>query len=102
MKDHWLIHISSLLRIFLDTEKILEGFSSWSMCQELYPLSTPIFFFFGHPVYFILFFWIYLFYFIFKLYIVVLVLPNIKMNPPHVHPWQIHVKYGKNHYSIVK
>ena len=29
--------------------------------------------------------YIYLFYFIFKLYIVVLVLPNIKMNPPQVY-----------------
>ena len=28
---------------------------------------------------------IFFFYFIFKLYITVLVLPNIKMNPPHVY-----------------
>ena len=27
------------------------------------------------------------FYFIFKLYIIVLVLPNIQMNPPQVHTW---------------
>ena len=30
---------------------------------------------------------IFFFYFIFKLYITVLVLPNIKMNPPHVYLW---------------
>ena len=29
----------------------------------------------------------FLFYFIFKLYIIVLVLPNIKMNPPQVIPF---------------
>ena len=32
-----------------------------------------------------LFFTYFLFYFIFKLYIIVLVLPNIKMNPPQVY-----------------
>ena len=44
-----------------------------------------IFFYF---INFILFYFIYLFfkfYFIFKLYITVLVLPNIKMNPPQVY-----------------
>ena len=30
------------------------------------------------------YFFFFLFYFIFKLYIIVLVLPNIKMNPPQV------------------
>ena len=40
-------------------------------CSEDAPPSNYIFFF--------------LFYFIFKLYITVLVLPNIKMNPPQVH-----------------
>ena len=41
-------------------------------------------FFFYH------FYYVFLFYFIFKLYIIVLVLPNIKMNPPQVYvcsPW---------------
>jgi len=37
----------------------------------------------GCRPYFILFF--FKFYFIFKLYIIVLVLPNIKMNPPQVY-----------------
>ena len=35
--------------------------------------------------YIFFFFLIYLFFFIFKLYITVLVLPNIKMNPPQVY-----------------
>ena len=34
---------------------------------------------------FIFFFFFFKFYFIFKLYITVLVLPNIKMNPPQVY-----------------
>ena len=49
-----------------------------------------------HPFilfYFILFYFI-LFYFIFKLYNIVLVLPNIEMNPPQVYPrspsWTLH------------
>ena len=44
------------------------------------------------------FFFVFEFYFIFKLYITVLVLPNIKMNPPQVHsegdqPWDF---FGRN------
>ena len=35
--------------------------------------------------FFLLFFFNFKFYFIFKLYITVLVLPNIKMNPPQVY-----------------
>ena len=35
--------------------------------------------------FFLFFFQAFLFYFIFKLYIIVLVLPNIKMNPPQVY-----------------
>ena len=35
--------------------------------------------------YFLFFFLFFQFYFIFKLYIIVLVLPNIKMNPPQVY-----------------
>ena len=40
--------------------------------------------------FFIIFIMCFFFYFIFKLYIIVLVLPNIKMNPPQVYvcsPW---------------
>ena len=34
--------------------------------------------------------WIFfLFYFIFKIYIIILVLPNIKMNPPQVYMWRV-------------
>ena len=47
-----------------------------------FPLSEVTFFFF-YFFYFILFF--FKFYFIFKLYITVLDLPNIKMNPPQVY-----------------
>ena len=36
-------------------------------------------------VIFVFFFYFFKFYFIFKLYIIVLVLPNIKMNPPQVY-----------------
>ena len=39
----------------------------------------------NHRILFFLSLFIYLFYFIFKLYIIVLVLPNIKMNPPQVY-----------------
>ena len=35
------------------------------------------------------FFYIIFFNFIFKLYKIVLVLPNIKMNPPQVEPWAV-------------
>ena len=42
-----------------------------------------LFYFFFH--FFISFLFIYFFNFIFKLYIIVLVLPNIKMNPPQVY-----------------
>ena len=39
---------------------------------------------------------LFLFYFIFKLYIIVLVLPNIKMNPPQVYilAWSIPMDRG--------
>jgi len=46
----------------------------FSSCPQSFPASWSFFF----SVYF-------LFYFIFKLYITVLVLPNIKMNPPQVY-----------------
>ena len=42
-------------------------------------------FFFFLFLFFPFFFSLYKFYFIFKLYIIVLVLPNIKMNPPQVY-----------------
>ena len=47
------------------------------------------FFYFWFFILFIIFFFFLLikFYFIFKLYIIVLVLPNIKMNPPQVFPF---------------
>ena len=41
----------------------------------------------GQPFFFFQVFLFFLFYFIFKLYIIVLVLPNIKMNPPQVYMW---------------
>ena len=44
--------------------------------------ESSFFFFFFFEFYFIYFF--FKFYFIFKLYITVLDLPNIKMNPPQV------------------
>ena len=37
------------------------------------------------PIFFLTFMYSLFFYFIFKLYIIVLVLPNIKMNPPQVY-----------------
>ena len=39
--------------------------------------------------------YLFLFYFIFKLYYIVLVLPNIKMNPPQVYLWS-YLKYRSN------
>ena len=45
----------------------------------LHGYLNPFYFFF------FLFFFFLKFYFIFKLYITVLVLPNIKMNPPQVY-----------------
>ena len=52
--------------------------------------------------YFILFFLFFLlsffkFYFIFKLYIIVLVLPNIKMNPPQAYMGNTFVSYFRFH-----
>ena len=44
-----------------------------------------VLFFFFHFILFIFFLIFFKFYFIFKLYITVLVLPNIKMNPPQVY-----------------
>ena len=42
------------------------------------------------------------FYFIFKLYNIVLVLPNIEMNPPHVYMFQTKTEVGlKVRYGII-
>ena len=49
--------------------------------------NTTVYFFFFLKIYYLLFF---KFYFIFKLYIIVLVLPNIKMNPPQVYLGLVH------------
>ena len=46
------------------------------LCSPVLRMAPLIFFFFFCK-----------FYFIFKLYIIVLVLPNIKMNPPQVYMW---------------
>ena len=48
--------------------------------SNMQPLLAKVFFFF-----FFFSFFFFKFYFIFKLYIIVLVLPNIKMNPPQVY-----------------
>ena len=40
------------------------------------------------------------FYFIFKLYIIVLVLPNIKMNPPQVYMKEIYLTELVYHYGV--
>ena len=50
-------------------------------CQSLFRMSFWIISFFFFP----LFFFFFKFYFIFKHYSIVLVLPNIKMNPPQVY-----------------
>ena len=60
----------------------LVGYSPWGckesdMTERLHFLSFFLFFFF--------FIYLFIFYFIFKLYIIVFVLPNIKMNPPQVY-----------------
>ena len=55
----------------------------WVICLCLYPILSLFLYIIIRNVLFIFFF--FKFYFIFKLYITVLVLPNIKMNPPQVY-----------------
>ena len=68
------------------TTKIVNFYQIIALCQELYnDLGKHYLIFFK-------------FYFIFKLYIIVLVLPNIKMNPPQVYiillpTWPISYNY---------
>ena len=57
--------------------------SSWAWSLLALRLEIHFFFFFFPDICLLLFF--FLIYFIFKLYITVLVLPNIKMNPPQVY-----------------
>ena len=71
---YW-VHFNQAL-VFL---KVLEQYHQWLPCCKT--IASSSFFFFK-------------FYFIFKLYIIVLVLPNIKMNPPQVYMCSPSWKYS--------
>ena len=59
------------------------GLQELDMTERLSAQQYVCFFFF--LIFFLFFYLFFKFYFIFKLYIIVLVLPNIKMNPPQVY-----------------
>ena len=59
---------------YLGQQKLYMCYGHWGLLTILRNTHLPIFFFFNFK-----------FYFIFKLYKIVLVLPNIKMNPPQVY-----------------
>ena len=61
-------------------------FFSWWAWLKVYQFFLIFFFFLDCNLFFFPFLFFFKFYFIFKLYNTVLVLPNIKMNLPQVHP----------------
>ena len=73
-------------RMFL-TGNYHKDVGPWALLPVLLFTSNFFFFFFfkQYISFFIFIFYFFKFYFIFKLYIIVLVLPNIKMNPPQAH-----------------
>jgi len=77
------VHMFPLLNPSPTSFPIPLGHPSAPAPSFLYPASNLYWQFVSYIIHF--FFFTFLFYFIFKLYIIVLVLPNIKMNPPQVY-----------------